>query len=121
MNKFKKGDKVIINESITPIQGVISSIANGGFFSETLYNVVDYNGRMHSLVREFNLILIEEEEGKKKMSNEEKELKKDIEILLNIYLSDRPMTNKEIKRFSERHFDIIEKQNAKNTLKKRSK
>lgn len=120
MNKFKKGDKVIINEIITPVQGVVSSVINRGLFSETLYDVLDCDGKMHSLVHEFNLILIKEE-GEKKMTNEEKELKKDIEILLNIYLSDRSMTNKEIKRFSERHFDIIEKQNAKNTLKKRSK
>ena len=53
------------------------------------------------------------------MTNEEKELRKDIEILLNIYLANRKMNRKEIKRFSDRQFDIIEKQNAKNTLKRR--
>lgn len=52
--------------------------------------------------------------------NEQKELRKDIETLLNIYINNREMTNKEIKRFSERYFNIIEKQNAKKTLKQRS-
>ena len=53
--------------------------------------------------------------------NEEKELKKDVEILLNIYISNRKMNRKEIKRFSDRHFDIIEKQNAKRTLQRAGK
>lgn len=51
-------------------------------------------------------------------NSEEKELKKDVEILLNLYIQGRKMNSKEIKRFSNRHFDIIEKQNAKNILKK---
>lgn len=49
------------------------------------------------------------------------ELKKDVEILLNIYLQNREMNKKEIERFSKRHYDIIEKQNAKTALKRGKK
>lgn len=69
-------------------------------------------------------IKINKKEGKiimEKENSEIKELKRDIEILLNIYMSNREMNKKEIKRFSERYYDIIEKQNAKNTLKRRGK
>lgn len=38
-----------------------------------------------------------------------------------VYLSDREMSRKEIKRFSERYFDIIGKQSVKKILKRRSK
>jgi len=120
MSRFKKGDKVIISKGINLIQGTINSV-NKTPFSSPNYDILDYDGNLHFCINEWQMTLIKEPKEENKMSSEEKELKKDIEILLNIYLSNRSMNRKEIKRFSERHFDIIEKQNAKNTLKRRDK
>lgn len=54
-------------------------------------------------------------------TDEVKELKRDIEILLNAYMFDKPLDKKSRNRIAERHFDIIEKQSAKQKLKKLSK
>lgn len=54
-------------------------------------------------------------------SDEVKELKRDIEILLNAYMFGKPLDKKSRNRIAERHFDIIEKQSAKDRLKKISK
>lgn len=118
---FHLGDKVIYNGFYTKeaIGTIIQIEQQGADFP--IYTILTSNGckyRGYSC----SLRLIESTKKEKKVMNkEEKELKKDIEILLNIYLSNRDMNRKEIKRFSERHFDIIEKQNAKNTLKRRGK
>lgn len=54
-------------------------------------------------------------------TDEVKELKRDIEILLNAYMFGKPLDKKSRNRIAERHFDIIEKQSAKDKLKKISK
>lgn len=128
MSKFKVGDKVVYHKSWWYDRGIIDHISK--IDNELYYGIKFFSGN-YQLAQEHEIELLEKnknnendkklEKGEKVMSNEEKELKKDVEILLNIYLSDRPMNRKEIKRFSERHYDVIEKQNAKNTLKKRGK
>ena len=130
MNKFKVGDKVrTINHIFYNYEGVIKSCPKIGV---NFYEVIDNDNVRHYEYEE-SLFLLErvecEVECKKtikerifgKTMNEEKELKKDVEILLNIYINNRKMNRKEIKRFSDRHFDIIEKQNAKRTLQRAGK
>lgn len=116
MFKFNVGDEVFyLNRKCTVLT------AYKGFLVNTYTCKEDKTlGRVYYNIDENLLTLIEKKEDIN-MSNEEKELRKDIEILLNIYLSNREMNKKEIKRFSERYFDIIEKRNAKNTLKRRGK
>lgn len=118
---FHLGDKVIYNGFYTKeVIGTIIQIEQQGA-DFPMYTILTSNGCKYRGYA-CSLRLIESTKKEKKVMNkEEKELKKDIEILLNIYLSNRDMNRKEIKRFSERHFDIIEKQNAKNTLKRRGK
>lgn len=124
MSKFKIGDRVKITNFFGNKMGIVIEVFTG---SCTMYKI-KYDNGFTGVEFEYNLSIIElapqksiiEKVLNKNMkNNEEKELKKDVEILLNIYLSNRDMNKKEIKRFSERHFDIIEKQNAKNTLKRR--
>ena len=112
MSKLNVGDRVLCNEPLLFGEGTV--INNLGL---NYYRVKFDSGLVETL--HSHKLILKNKRGDKMMNGEEKELKKDIEILLNIYLSNRDMNKKEIKRFSERHFDIIEKQNAKETLKKR--
>lgn len=112
--KFNIGDKVNYLDKVCIIMGRYK-----GFLYNTYTCKEDIIfGNYYNDIPEEQLKLIKKE-AVKRMTNEEKELRKDIEILLNIYLANRKMNRKEIKRFSDRYFDIIEKQNAKNTLKRR--
>lgn len=119
MSKIKVGDLVYYNDGLYTIREAIVKEVHGMFLESNRYTIELVDNKTTLFVSEKRLI--KREGVDKTMSNEEKELKKDVEILLNIYLSNRKMSRKEIKRFSERHFDIIEKQNAKNTLKRRGK
>ena len=117
MSKFKTGDLVYFMGGFS--RRYCRIINTPGILS-CLYTLVDVNNGSTWYAHEYDMDLILKG-GQEDMKNDEKELKKDVEILLNIYLQNRDMNKKEIKRFSERHFDIIEKQNAKNTLKRRGK
>lgn len=117
MSKFKAGDLVYFMGGFSRRYcRIIDTPRILGY----LYTLVDVNSGSTLYAHEYDMDLILKG-GQEDMKNDEKELKKDVEILLNIYLQNRDMNKKEIKRFSERHFDIIEKQNAKNTLKRRGK
>ncbi len=128
MFKFNIGDKVVYTDKCNKsysMKGEVISVNRIAF--DDIYDVKLENGSVVIAMKD-ELFLIKNkkvktnnEKEKVKMNNEEKELKKDVEILLGIYLNNRDMNKKEIKRFSERHFDIIEKQNAKRTLKRRGK
>lgn len=128
MFEFNVGDKVVYTNRFYTCVSKKGEVV--GIEHSVWNNSYDIKLESGSIVtaREDELFLIKnkkvkmnDEKEKVKMNNEEKELKKDVEILLGIYLNNRDMNKKEIKRFSERHFDIIEKQNAKRTLKRRGK
>ena len=114
MSKFKVGDRVS-HKILKDRQGVITSIGRYAIGEQWYW--VKYDGCLETssgdYERENDLKLIKDDEYE--------ELKKDVEILLDVYLSSRIMTSKEIKRFSERHSDIIKTQSVKEILKKRGK
>ena len=88
------------------------------FYNDINYDLINpfLNINNNNNNNTINLLL----ENWKEEIEKNKQLKEDIEILLDIYISNRKMTKKEIENFSNRYSSLIEKSNAKKLLDKKS-